>query len=132
MAASSTFAFNIVARSTRSVVFSLYEDDGTTAIVAQVTDQARFKLWLTDDDTPTLDLSKTATANGSSCTITTSSPCAVTVKFAQGDTAISAGRYKAELGFVDDSETVPADAYTAVATGYVTVVGSATGDRDLE
>jgi hypothetical protein len=45
---------------------------------------------------------------------------------------MSPGTYKAELGFVDDSETTPADAYTAVATGTVTIIGSATGDRDLE
>jgi len=82
--------------------------------------------------------SDVASANNSYAQITTAgvagvTPAVATVRLAQGDTAelTSDKRYEAELGFVDNSESAPADAYTVVAYGFVRVIGTATGDRGL-
>ena len=135
--ASFFFEFVLIARETRTVTFSMYGADGSTPQVAAATDQVRFKVWQTNDESPTLDLGDTATANGSSAKITDlgvdgSDPAVATVKFAQGDTEnLAAGVYNAELGFIDDSTADPSDAYTTVARGRIRVIGSATGDRGL-
>jgi len=129
----------IVARSTATITFDIYEDDGTTEWGVAATDQVRFKVWSTDDAAPDLDISKTESANGSVIKITTdgvsgTTAAVATLVLAQDDTATLVGgkRYKCELGYVDDSATSPADAYSIIADGYIRVKGSATGDRRLE
>ncbi len=123
----------IVKRSTQDLLFVIYEDDGTTGVTLTATDQARFKMWITADAAPALDLSNSATVNGSSCTVTqTSSPAEVTVRLAQGDTGglTGGGVYHALIGIVDDSETTPADAFKVCGIGKIRVKPSPTGDYD--
>ena len=129
------FQFAVEARETRVIDFSLYEEDGTTQFGAAATDQVRFKLWQTNDAIPNPDLGDTANSQGSSAKITNVgqqgvTPAVATVTLAQDDTAaLPPGWYHATLGFIDDSATSPADAYSVVARGRIQILGSATGDR---
>jgi hypothetical protein len=131
------FELTLVQESTRTYTFDMYEADCSTQHVAAATDQVRFKLWQTNGAAPDLDLSNVANANGSRAYISDAgqagiSPAVATVKSAQDDTlTLTAGLYNAELGFINDSATSPADAYTVVARGTVRVIGSATWERGL-
>jgi hypothetical protein len=114
-----------VAGRTVDYEWAAYEGDGRTAVAIDASDQLRFKLSATEDDsTPSLDLTKTANGNGSVVTVTTVgsagvTPASGTVRLAQADTALLSGRYYWELNLVDNSETAPADAIKPICRGTI-------------
>lgn len=113
--------------------FSLYQSDGTTAGQLSAGDVVRFKLYDTNTLALLLDLdSVAATSNGSVVTIDglgdATTPATATVRFAQDDMTMPTGIYEGELGYVDDSETAPVDAFKCIARIEIEVVGSAAGD----
>lgn len=129
------FLLRIPARTTRRWIFALYEADETEFGLAS-DDECRFKIWQTSDATPDLDLSATATDNGSVIEVLStgtqgSSAATVRLTLAQDDVASLSGRYNAELAWVNNSQTFPADAYYPVCRGLVIVQPSPTGDRGL-
>lgn len=118
-------------RSTGDWDFTLYDAaDSTVALAGD--DQARCKIWSTHDATPALDLTNTATANGSRVYVSATSPAVVRLRIGQDDTAsLEAGDYQFEVAIVDNSETAPADAYEVFCTGILRLMPSATGSRGL-
>lgn len=103
-----SFLINTHQGRTRSWSGTIYQPDGTTAIVLQSTDVVRFKAG-GNGDTPLIDLSSIeASENGSTLTFTAGTGNYV-LKLAQGDIAALSGAYDAEISVVDDSENLPGD-----------------------
>ena len=97
---------------------AIYEGDGRTALNIAADDKVRFKLADTENGTPTLDIvSGTPTANGSTVTISGTTPGTCTVRLAQGDTSTLSGTKYWELILIDNSETSPADAAKTICYG---------------
>lgn len=132
-------SFEIIAPKSRTTDYSgsLYQADGTTPVVLAAADVVRFKLGRGVGATPLLDLTQSATANGSVVTVTSrgvaaTSPATYTVRLAQADLAsIFAGAYDAEVSVVIDAETAPADAIKHVEIGVAHIVGMPGGNQGL-
>ena len=123
----------IQAGATTTVTFSMYGDDGTTQWAVAAGDDVQFKIWDTDYSDLELDVTSTATANGSVISITENGVTGVTAAvatlvLAQDDVdALTSGRrYNCELGYIDDSIVAPADQYSVVAEGYIYIQSTAT------
>lgn len=103
-----SFLINTHQNRTRNWTGTLYQADGSTAIVLAATDVVRFKAG-GNGDTPAIDLSSIeASENGSTLTFTAGTGN-YTLKLAQGDVAALSGAYDAEISVVDDSENLPGD-----------------------
>ena len=123
-------SFEILSHAGRTRVFqvSLYEADGSTAVVLGSGDVVRCKIGR-GAATPDLDLDSVADASGGSgVTVDTLDPGVVTVRLAQSDTTDLLGVYDVEIGIVDDSETDPADAFKTCAKGVLHVLPGMGGD----
>lgn len=124
-------SFEIIAKANRTgdYTISLYESDGTTAIVLADTDAVRIKI--SRAGTVALDIESTNdTANSSGITIDTTDPAVCTLRLAQGDLSGMQSAYDVEVLVVDDSETAPADAIKEAETGVLHVIPTAGGDID--
>lgn len=112
---------------------SIFEADGTTAVVLAADDVVRFKMYRRDQDTPVLDIDSAAdSANGSGITLDQLDPAQVTLRVAQGDTAnLDPGVYNAEISVVDNSEVTPTDAIKQAESGIVSLLSSGGGDIGL-
>lgn len=123
-----SFSIKCHANRTQDFTITLFENDGSTALVLTATDVVRVKVGRSGD-TPDIDIDSIAdTANGSRVTIDTLNPASVTLRLAQGDTASLDGIYDIEVLVVDDSETSPADAIKAAEYGVLSVIASQAGD----
>ena len=118
-------------------LFTLYKPNGKAAALDGGA-VVRFKLALTDEDDPLLDIDNLGGLTGGSIVIIVTrgtdevTPAQVKVCFAQDDTAdLDAGDYFGELGVVDTAEANPANAFKRAAYGTVTVKSSPGGDVGL-
>lgn len=129
--------FPLFAGRTEDNEFKLYKTNGS-AMAIEATDVVRFKLALTPDGLPLLDIkSTTPLAGGSFVTklahgVDGTTPAKVNVRFGQDDTkGLKAGDYFGELGLVDDGEVNPDNAFKRIAYGTVQVKASPGGDVGL-
>lgn len=91
----------------------------------QAADVARFKVYRRDAATPDLDLSETATANGSDTNPDNANPTIVTVTINEDDvSSLEPGVYRAELLYDDDSDS---SRQKTDQDGILQVIGTAGG-----
>lgn len=115
------------AGATKDFRFKFYNENKTPAAIA-ASDVVRFKLKQSPTDDPALELSTLAPLSGGSLVTRVSNgvegqtPAEVLVRFGQADTInLAAGQWWGVLGLVDDSETVPDNAFKVIAEGPILV-----------
>lgn len=124
-----SFAITTYVGRTTDYSGTVYESDGTTAVVGTSGSVARFKAWRRNAATPDLDLDSAGAASGGSILTFNALTGAYTLKIAGSDTdGLRPGVYDAELSVVDHGDS---DRIKVAERGVLYLLESGGGDTGL-
>jgi hypothetical protein len=115
---------------TRAFTVTLFESDGSTAVIIAAADRVRFKIYRGDDEDPYLDILSGVAAPGGSTVTPTPGTNSVAIVIRQGDVErLAPGAYDAEILLVDQSDT---NAAKHAETGVIHILESGGGNIGLD